>query len=189
MENKVRKVINKFNKLNKAGVFSFASITEKKALKKSRFTKQPTPDHLTVITKVKKCTISAGNDYTKLMNKKLEETNQEANFQSKGTYCEPVDMGKFIWKHKEKDQYYLRVYPGLCGSFKSTTLYLDKNKNVISNEEFKKIEEEYFSVKKFNENSVAVANYKLENVKYLKHGEVIINEMPELWELMERKED
>ena len=52
----------------------------------------------------------------------------------------------------------------------------------IPGEQFKKLEKEYFAIKGGTDSqglddAVLVNNYKLENVKYLKRGDIIINEL------------
>jgi hypothetical protein len=168
--------------LKAQGVFSFVAETTKKALKKSRITKITTPDNLTEIKKVVYNTVSLGNDYQKAVNNRLAKEGKAQNFQSEGTYCEPVSDNKILYKHKEREEYYLRVYPNLCVSFKRVTKYFDKNGVEINKTDWDIIEAEYFPLPSPNEkqgldNPIIVNNYKIDNVKYLKRGDFIYNEL------------
>jgi hypothetical protein len=162
--------------LDLKGLFSFAAETQKKALKKSRLTGQPTPARLAFVTTLRLCTVSLGNDYEGNVNRRLVEEGKKAAFEAQGTYCHPVTP--LLYKHNEKDSYYLRVYPNLCHSFLTVTKRFDAEGNEISLEEWKEIEAEFFPLPSKNEsqgleNAVLVNNYSIENVKYLKQGDFV----------------
>lgn len=180
MANQQHEMLNVLNQINAKGLFSFVAVTTKEALKKSRLTKQPTPSHLANITVVRVCTVSLGYDYEELVNNRLEKEGSEAEFIAGSSYCYPVSKNRLIFKHKDRDSYYLRVYPNIAKSFKSIVRYYDADGIEILADEFKLLEKEYFAIRGHNENQgledpVLVNNYKLDNVKYLKRGDMFIN--------------
>jgi len=173
-------IIEALAKINEKGIFSFVAVTQKEALKKSRLTKIETPNHLKTITVVRACTVSLGHDYQAIVNLRLRKEGQDANFVAGETYCYPYTKNNLIFKHHKKDSFYLRVYPNIANSFKTILRYYDSNGLEIHN--FKEIEKEFFPLSGGNENqgldnSVVVNNYKIENVKYLKRGSFMINEI------------
>jgi hypothetical protein len=177
-----REMINALAEVTDKGAFSFVAVTKKEALKKSRYTKEPTPDNLMTITVVRVCTVNLGHDYESLVNNRLTKEGKDADFAAGSSYCFPYTRNKLVFKHHEKDTFYLRVYPNITRSFKSIVRYYDSNGLEILGEQFKELEKEYFAIKGGTvsqglDDSVLVNNYKLENVKYLKRGDVIINEL------------
>jgi hypothetical protein len=181
MKNELDK-ITVLNAIDVRGAFAFVAVTTKDALKKSRVTKLPTPAHLVTITTVKASTVSLGNDYETAVNNRLLKEGKENNFEAQETYCTPVAENKLLYKHKAKDQYYLRIYQGLCASFKTVVRRFDANGLEISDTDWKAIEAEYFTLPSKSENqgldnAIIVNNYKLENVKYLKRGDVFLDEL------------
>lgn len=169
--------------LENSGAFSFGAITEKKALKKSRVTKEPTPEKYARVYKIILATVSLGNDYQKSVNNRLEKEGKKTDFESQGTYTESFKNSKIVLKHKEKDLYYVRVYPNLCHSFNTRKEYFNSMGNHISYAEFKELEKEYFSLPSANksqglDNQIIVNNYKIENVKWVKRGDFKIQEIP-----------
>jgi hypothetical protein len=169
--------IELLNGVEEKGCFGFVAITKLEALKKSRTTKEPTPANLTVITKTLQATVSLGNDYTNAVNNRLDAEGKATEFQAKSTYCHPVAQNKLVYKHNEKESYYLRVYPNLCHSFVTNVRYEDVNGVEIPVEEFKKLQAEYFKLPSTNsnqglDNAIIVLNYGLEGVKMVKRGDV-----------------
>lgn len=163
------------------GLFSFGAITKKIALKKSRISGEKTPERYKAIFKIALMTVSLGNSYQKAVNNRLEKEGKVKSFKSEGTYTEPVKGSRILLKHKEKDQYYIRVYPTLCHSFHTVVAYFDNNGVEISN--FKEIAEEFFPLPGKNKKQglndpVEPRNYRLENVKWLKRGNFKIQEIP-----------
>lgn len=196
LKTKKEVILENLRKLKGTGDFQIVAETKKEALKKSRQTKLPTPEKYTQITKVTLATISLGNDYEQSVNERLAEEGKEDTFKAQGTYCQPLSriatglrgvvenllgkmglkfedkLSKVIFKHKEKDQYYVRVYPNLAKEYFSNSVYFDALGNELTKEEFKAIEEEYLSKSSGGhqgglENKIIVNNYKLENVLYL----------------------
>jgi len=128
-------IVEALRKIKGIGDFQIVAETEQVALKKSRVTKVPTPSKYEKITKIKLATVSLGNDYEKEVNARLIKEGKDDNFKSQGTYCVPLTrlegglkalaerllntiglsmgdkLSKVIYKHKEKDQLYVRVYP------------------------------------------------------------------------------
>jgi hypothetical protein len=183
MASNQREMINTLAEVADKGIFSFVAVTTKDALKKSRYTKEPTPENLETITVVRACTVSLGHDYETLVNSRLVKEGKDAEFAAGGSYCFPYTSNRLVFKHHEKDAFYLRVYPNIARSFKSIVRYYDANGTEIPAEEFKCLEKEYFAIKGKGDSSqglddaVLVNNYKLENVKYLKRGDIIIDEL------------
>ena len=181
MKTKTESIIEWIKSLECIGCFSFVAVTTKDSLKKSRITGEATPERFKSIITYRYQTISCGNDYEKAVNNRLEKEGSNRDFSAVGTYCVPVGSGKILFKHKDKEQYYVRVYPNLCASFKTIVKRLDACGNDIT-DQWKAIEAEYFSIHKANDNQgldnpIIVNNYKLENVKYLKRGEFELNEL------------
>lgn len=178
----IQDTIQTLNGIQARGIFSFVAVTTKDALKKSRVTKEPTPSRLQTVTVYRACVVSLGNDYEAVVNSRLEKEGKEADFVSKGSYCAPVAPNCLVFKHNEKDSYYLRVYPNLCHSVKSVVRYFGADGVEISAEDFKKFEKEYFALKGCNDSqglddAILVNNYKLENVKYLKRGDIHLDQL------------
>lgn len=170
------------NGVESVGAFAFVAVTVKDGLKKSRTTKAPTPARFAHITTVKACTVSLGNDYQTAVNNRLVKEGKEADFEAQGTYCAPVSENKLVYKHNTRDSFYLRVYPNLCKSFKTVTRRFDAFGVAISDAEWPAIQAEYFALPSKNENQgldnpILVNNYGLENVKYLKRGEILIDDL------------
>lgn len=169
--------------LENSGAFSFGAITEKKALKKSRITKEPTPEKYARIYKIILATVSLGNDYQNSVNNRLKKEGKETDFESQGTYTESFKNSKIVLKHKHKNLYYVRVYPNLCHSFNTRKEYFDSDGNHLYYRKFKKLEKEYFSLPSVNksqnlDDQIIVNNYKMENVKWVKRGDFKIQEIP-----------
>lgn len=182
MASNQKQMIQDLAEVTDKGIFSFVAVTTKDALKKSRITKEATPDNLMTVTVVRACTVSLGHDYESLVNNRLVKEGKENDFSSGGSYCFPYTRNRLVFKHHEKDTYYLRVYPNIARSFKSIVRYYDADGIEIPAEEFKELEKEFFAVKGKIENQgledvVLVNNYKLENVKYLKRGDIIVDQL------------
>lgn len=164
------------------GAFAFVAVTKQDGLKKSRVTKAPTPARFELITVVKAATVSLGNDYQAAVNNRLTKEGKDADFEAQATYCAPVSDNKLVYKHNDRDSFYLRVYPNLCVSFKTVVRRFDAFGVAISDSEWPAIQAEYFKVPSKNENQgldnpIIVNNYSLENVKYLKRGEILIDDL------------
>jgi hypothetical protein len=177
----MKDTIEFLNEVDAKGIFSFVAVTKQDALKKSRLTKLATPWHLETITKYTACTISMGNDYQDLVNKRLESEDKSADFSAGTTYCYPIAANKLVYKHAAKDQYYLRVYRNLCASFRTVVKYIDAN-GIDITAQWHEIQKEYFKLPSDNSNQgidnvVIVNNYKLENVKFLKRGDILLDNL------------
>ena len=174
--------INKLLELENSGIFSFGAITEKKSLKKSRLTKEVTPENIRILYKVVLCSVRLGSDYQKAVNNRLAKEGKVQDFKSQGTYTNPVNGSKIVLKHKDNDTHYLRVYPNLCFSFNTRKEYFDSDGNHVSYKKFKKLEQEYFSMPSNNksqglDDQIIVNNYKMVNVKYVKQGNFKVEDM------------
>ena len=177
----IKDILEILNEVEDRGAFSFVAVTTKDALKKSRKTNTATPENLSTVTVVRACTVSLGNNYQNAVNNRRKTEGKKADFKAQPTYCEPISKNLLVFKHKKIDQYYLRVYPNLARSFKTIVRYFDVNKVEIT-QNWRELEAEYFTLQSQNknqglENQVLVNNYKLENVKYLKRGEILIDEL------------
>lgn len=175
------KIIEVLNSIETKGVFSFVAVTTQEALKKSRVTKLLTPKNLTVIRKFTACTVSMGNDYETLVNKRLAKEEKEPDFSAGTTYCYPIAENRLVYKHAARDTYYLRVYRNLCHSFKTIVRYFDADGNEIT-AQWKEIQREFFKLPSENEkqgldDAIIVNNYKIENVKYIKRSEVLLDRL------------
>lgn len=180
--NTTQNKIQTLNEVESKGAFAFLAVTTKEGLKKSRSTKQPTPARFAFVTTVKAATVSLGNDYQTAVNNRLVKEGKDADFESQGTYCHAVSANKLVYKHNDRDTYYLRVYPNLCASFKTVVLHFDALGVAISDAEWREIQAEYFKLSSTNanqglDNPVIVNNYGLDNVQYLKRGEILIDEI------------
>ena len=209
IKTKKEMIVENLQKIKGVGDFQLVAETEKVALKKSRKTKTPTPERFSKITKVTLATVSLGNDYENEVNKQLAEEGKEDNFKAQGTYCFPLTrietglrafaegllnkiglsfsdkLSKIIFKHNEREQLYLRVYPSLAKEFLSNSVFFDAEGNQITKEEFKAIEEEFLPLSSSAsqggvEKKIIVNNYKIENILYLGDDEKNpINELTE----------
>ena len=196
LQTKKQMIVDNLRSMKK-GNFRFVAKTTVDALKKSRVTKEPTPAHLQTITKLIFKTMTFGADYETEVNKQREIEGKDVDFQSQGTYCLPLpsldkgiitkcknfifdllgfeipeSLSKVIYKHKEKDQLYVRVYPTLCTSVEEVLIIYDADGKEISKEEYKKLQEEYLPLKgksksQGTDKEIVVLNYKLENVLFI----------------------
>jgi len=207
MKTKKQVIIEELRKIKGIGDFELVAETEKVALKKSRITKQQTPKRFEKISKITLATVSMDNDYEKEVNNRLLKEGKEDSFKSQGTYCIPLSrietgfkafvegilsklginisdkFSKVLFKHKEKDQLYVRVYPNLAKVYQSNSVYFDADGKQLTKEEFKEIEKEYLPLRSEAaqgglEDKIIVNNYKLENIIYLGNAEKTpINEL------------
>ena len=179
MDTSLQAKIDRILACEQIGQFSAVAITEKKALKKSRITKEPTPENISVLTKVQTFSCFIGNDYESLVNLKRENEGKENNFESSGSYLVPYKNSKILFIHKDDpERFYIRVYANICGQYAGSSTYLDKNNNKV---DFRKLQQEYFdlpkqegSIRQELDSEVLVFNFKLENIKLLKRGEEIV---------------
>jgi len=181
-------IIKNVKALDKKGLFSFVALTNRKALKKNRETKESTPElYAQGVDVLYSSTVSLGNEYEKAVNNRLKKEGKDQDFEAQGSYAIPDADNLILYKHKEKDQYYLRVYPNLCHSFHTTIkYYLALNGQEITKEDYKKIEALYLE-KRDNknknqglDNDILVRNYKIENVLYVKQGEFVLTNLDDL---------
>ena len=165
------------------GEFKMISKTLKKALKKSRTTGQPTPAHLVEVTVYKYAKVVLGGKYSQHINAMRIDEGKSPDFRAQATYCEAVSENGIIQKHKEREDYYLRVYPTLAQAYESVTVRFDSAGNKIDDATWKQLEGEYFPLKSENssqglDKALIVNNYKFENVLYLNKDNVeIVNEL------------
>jgi hypothetical protein len=169
-------IIEELAGIDQKGIFSFVACTEEKALKKSRVSGMITPENLISVRKYMYATVSLGNNYQQAVNNRLKKEGKEKSFETQETYTMPVSNNGILLKHKEKDQYYIRVYPNLCHSFTTIVKYFDVNGVEITKEEYQRIKQEFLPIKGDSSNQglddpIMVRNYKVENVLWLKRGD------------------
>ena len=170
------KILKAFEGVERSGLFSFQAVTEVTTLKKSRISGLPLPAELIGAVKEVRTTVSLGNDYEAAVNRRRLIEGKQADFQAKDSYAHPYKESKVVFKHKSKDQYYLRVYPNLCHSFKTEITYTDSNGKEYSKKEFEEKFSEFLpKPSQSNKNQelteeIIVRNYKIENIVKLKHG-------------------
>lgn len=182
LEAKIEKILS----CEQIGQFSAIAITEKKALKKSRITKTPTPDLISVLKKVQTFSCFLGKNYNYLVNLKRENEGKETDFVALTSYLVPYKNSKILFVHKDNpEKFYIRIYANICGEYSGSSTYLDKNNQKVN---FRELQKEYFDLPNENSSSrqeldseVLVFNFKLENIKFLKRGEeILINEIEEI---------
>mgnify|MGYP006285013411 CR=1 FL=1 len=178
----IQEMVEILNAVESTGLFSFVAVTTKDGLKKSRVTKEFTPARFSFVTTVCAKTVSCGNDYQAEVNNRLEKESKVPDFKAKSTYCAPIAPNRLVFKHNERDEYYLRLYPNLCKSLNTTIRRFDADGIEIGDSEWEQIQAEYFPLPSKNEHQgldapIIVNNYKLENVKFLKPVEILINEL------------
>lgn len=181
-------IIRDIRALNKRGLFSFVALTNRKALKKNRETKEPTPElYAQGVDVLYSSTVSLGNEYEQAVNNRLKKEGKESDFEAQGSYAIPDADNLILYKHKEKDQYYLRVYPNLCHSFHTVVkYYLASNGQELTKEEYKRIEDLYLEKRSDSnknqglDDDILVRNYKIENVLYVKQGEFVLTNLNDL---------
>ena len=148
------------------GEFKMVSRTFKKALKKSRTTGQPTPSNLETVTVYKYLKVVLGGSYAAHINAMRIDEGKTPDFRPEDTYCVAISENKIIFKHKMRDEYYVRVYPNLISYHAESILVrYDKNGNKISDTDWRRLEREYFPLKSSNgsqglDKPLIVNNYK-----------------------------
>lgn len=174
--------INRILSCEQVGQFTAIAITEKKALKKSRITKIPTPDEISVLKKFQTFSCFLGRDYEYLVNLKREKEGKDSDFEALTSYLVPYKNSKILYIHKDDpDKFYLRIYANICGKYAGSSAYYDKNNRKV---DFYALRNEYFDLPKETssrqelDSEVLVLNFKLENIKFLKRGdEILIDEL------------
>lgn len=170
-------------KLTEKGIYAAITITDLKALKKSRLTKEPTPERFQNIKKYTYQIINLGHTYEDLVNNRLQKEGKANDFEAGKTYVEKYQDSLCVYQHSTKEQLYLRAFILLADRAKIKTVYVDGNGDVISKEEMEDIYAHYLGKKSEKtgqgglEDQVEIRNFKLENVLYLKRkdNEIISN--------------
>lgn len=203
------KIVDALKGLNVKGVFSFVAETKQEALVKSRFytcpkgcsfnastticpvcksplEKKATPAKYDYITKITYTTVSLGHNYQELVNRHRVKENKTPDFVAQGTYC--ISENNILFEYNGNNaaligRKYLRVYPKLCQSFVTKTIYLDGDGSPMSAEQYKAWAEEFGKSWSPNKSQgldepIEVRNYIIDNVKYLKRGDnEIVNDI------------
>ena len=127
LQTKEQSFIEQLSDLKFIGMCSIVTVTELRALKKSRITKNITPDNLLTVKKYSYRVVSLGNEYEKSVNNRLKKEGKDQGFEAMSTYCVPVSSNNILFCHKSKEQYYLRYYDNLCPTHKVVTFFYDAN--------------------------------------------------------------
>ena len=191
---KTEMILNNLNSLA-TGEIKFVGKTTKTALKKPRkqFTSEEfIPERFQTITKYTYITSKIATSYPHEVNVVRGQEGKNTTFRSKETYCVPVDENLVVWKHKEKDQLYIRMYPFQCEEFETRSVYFDHNGEQLTSEEYNEAFQKYISGWQDPEKSkqakqasqgvdkpIEVRNWKIEGVVFLQDNQnnIIINEL------------
>lgn len=185
-----QEVIEILKTVDAIGPFGFVAVTEERPLKKSRITKGPVPHNLRHVTIYKIGVVSAGHDYEAEVRKQREREGKDPNaFVAEGTYAKKISDNNLIYEYSGDNpalmgRHYVRIFPTL-GSYKQAVVIKDADGNTIDRDAWVAIRDEFFKLKpaknekQGTETEVEVRMYGLQNVKYLKSGEVLINEITE----------
>ena len=170
-------LINKLAAVNKRGDKVLVAKTIKKALKKSRITKQATPPQYVQVEKVIMAIMGINANYQEEIKQALRQEGKQDNFEAQGTYCHGIETSnegllgklksmfqsigvldketsKLIYQHNtDEERFYLRMYPTLAQNYESVTAYFDANGDIIPPEVWEQIEQEYFALKTINPDS------------------------------------
>jgi hypothetical protein len=139
-------VINLLYSLGKNQKFKFSATTTVEGLKKSRVTKEPTPDKYKFVTKRSLMTVSIPNEtYAEAVNKERQKNGLNNDFAAKQTYAEPLGTSGLLSKHKESGKVYLTFR--LDHSELVSVQWLDAKGNTMSKEEIEYFNE-HFGTKK-----------------------------------------
>ena len=114
-------------------------------------------------------TVELGGEYKERKNEILKAAGLPEVTTVEKTYCSDIADNGVLYKHEERDTYYLRVYPELCKTYSYIVLYYDADNKRISTEQYKAWRKEFSKKgdKKLNPLAVMIRNYELENVKFL----------------------
>lgn len=183
-----QEVIEVLKTVDAVGPFGFVAVTEEKPKKKSRITKGPVPHNLRHVTIYKIGVVSAGHDYETEVKKQLEREGKDPNtFVAEGTYAKKISENNLIYQYSGDNpalmgRHYVRIFPTL-GNYKQTVVIHDADGNPVDRDAWIAIRDEFFDLgnkknkKAKTDTDVQVRMYGLKNVKYLKRGEVYINEI------------
>jgi len=162
--------------LPKAGIYTVVYNSTKEALKKSRQTKVQTPANLEEVTVTRKAVFNLSKiDYQTLVKTDKLDGPEDPNSPRAGkTYAVPVSSNLLLWKHKTKDEHYIRVYKMANTDFIKSVFIgaQDKAGNKMTEEDVNLWQAEYgdkphasdvFNIK----TSGIVAVYNSSNVVYL----------------------
>lgn len=166
-----------------SGAFGFVSVTHKLPLKSV-----VAPDNLKEVTLFFVGIVSAGMDYEAEVRKQLIAEGKDPNsFKAKGTYAVPVGDNKILYaysgdKAELEGNHYVRIFPNLHNFKKAVVVKDAESQDITAN--WPAIRDQYFGKPRKNgnqglKNPVEVRMYSLDSVKYLKRGEVFINEITE----------
>lgn len=170
-------ILSQLKRIEANELFTLICQTQLESLKSSRVTNNQTPHTKKYVTKIIITSAILGEDYEKLVN-----TLKSKLFNTEESYVIPISENGLVQKHKDKDQFYIQLYPNKCKATKTLELYYDVNGRELTQEEFKSWQKEYGV-----ENTKQLElKYTIENVKGLKQGDIKINPSPELLESIKK---
>lgn len=170
------------------GVASFIAVTnfsdKGKALKKSRKNGVPTPSLITNAKKYVYMTVNMGHNYEQLVNGRKKKEGQEKDFVAQKTYTQKITENGMLQEHERTGQAYLRVYRNVSKDLAPRSIIVDGEGNVWETKDFYNTFAEFLPKPSNNssqglrgENEIIVHNYKIENVQYVKRGELEYNNL------------
>ena len=120
---------------------SFVNVTLQKEIvpgksgvtKKARSTKEPFESYFTKVIQITSYHANCGGTYETIVNNRLDKTNNEASFKSDGVNWRSKVNNSAIWKHNDKEAYYLELFNTNANwkLGKTTFMSIDKNGNLI----------------------------------------------------------
>ena len=191
---KDRLILKVLSTLKKDSVVDLVSVTEKKALKKSRLTGIPTPAHLEKVKKISfKENVHTSMTYEKLVRKMQFREKSFVNkilhvfsekFEADKTYAHPITDNHVVFEHGKTKKRYIRMY--LFDDVTTLNKYYDMDGKDVT-DQWKELQAEYFSKPSPNksqslENPFIVNNLTITNIKYLRlqgkgEGTVLLNDL------------
>jgi len=167
----------------RAGIASMGATTiyeidgSNRITKKSRATKEPTPDIYTKIIKLVFKPVLINIDYEKRVNTLLIQAGQNPDFKSGEHYAKRYKDSLIVFQNKkEEEKLYVRIYlfedqkPFYCA-------YFDKELNRIPDDKIQDLKDNYLPSRKDDKSLVKLNQYHMHNVKFLKYGEFKIEDV------------
>lgn len=155
-------------------IISVVYASEQKSLKKSRVTKEETPERFQNITKFSVATCTVGAEYENLVNaQRAKEGETDKFYVESHRWAEHVDGKNWLLRHKkDASKLYLQLFPTQIRA-----IYCDANLKILSPEEVKEWKEHFGPAEKDPNGGwqdlnkpVLVINPALENILYIQHG-------------------
>jgi hypothetical protein len=165
----------------RAGIASLGTTTiyeidgSNRITKKSRATKEPTPDIYHKIYKLVFRPVLINIDYEKRMNNLLIQAGQNPDFKSGEHYAKRFNDSLIVFQNKkDESKLYVRIY--LFEEQKTYhCAYFDKNMNRISEDKIQDLKDNYLPTRK--KSIIPLCQYHMSNIKFLKYGEFRIEDV------------